>query len=270
VERLKKVCRERDIFVVEDAAQAMVVRNEDRLLGTLGDVGFYSLGRGKNITSGSGGIVITDSDLIGKGIEPIFKSVEKEPFLEKYLNFISVKMIYFFMRPYLYWLPSGLPFLGLGETKFYVDFPIYRFDSTRAGFLNNWREKLETQNRERVIKGRYLHNRMSRLKNVVTFGNVGTSDVPYLRYPLLVETREVKETLCSKAKEMGLGISPMYPKSINRVKELQNLIEECVCPAGEDVVDRLVTLPTHSLLGINDLDAHCNLVEHICGDAGGG
>ena len=36
-------------------------RNNGRALGTLGDVGIFSLGRGKNITCGSGGIIVTSS-----------------------------------------------------------------------------------------------------------------------------------------------------------------------------------------------------------------
>ncbi|HEX7766321.1 MAG TPA: DegT/DnrJ/EryC1/StrS family aminotransferase, partial [Nitrospira sp.] len=54
-ERVKQLCGGKGILVVEDAAQAMGGQTGDRLLGTIGDVGFYSLGRGKNMTCGTGG-----------------------------------------------------------------------------------------------------------------------------------------------------------------------------------------------------------------------
>jgi len=53
--RIKTLCREKGVFVVEDTAQAMGGKYKGKMLGTLGDVGFFSLGRGKNITCGSGG-----------------------------------------------------------------------------------------------------------------------------------------------------------------------------------------------------------------------
>ena len=60
LDRIKKLCRKKDIFIVEDAAQAMGGEYKGGMLGTIGDVGFYSLGRGKNITCGSGGIIVTE------------------------------------------------------------------------------------------------------------------------------------------------------------------------------------------------------------------
>ena len=61
VDRTRRICEEKGIFLVEDAAQAMGVEHGGRKLGTLGDVGFFSLGRGKNISCGSGGIILTSS-----------------------------------------------------------------------------------------------------------------------------------------------------------------------------------------------------------------
>src|SRR6185503_1194776 len=65
VGRLLEICRVRGVFVVEDAAQAMGVEHNQRKLGTLGDVGIFSFGRGKNVTCGSGGVVVTSSSAIG-------------------------------------------------------------------------------------------------------------------------------------------------------------------------------------------------------------
>lgn len=60
MDRVNAICREKGVYVVEDAAQAMRGPTKGKL-GTLGDVGFFSLGRGKNITCGSGGIIVTNS-----------------------------------------------------------------------------------------------------------------------------------------------------------------------------------------------------------------
>jgi hypothetical protein len=68
IDRIRALCEAQHIFVVEDAAQAMGTESGGRKLGTLGDVGIFSLGRGKNITCGSGGIIVTNSDRIADAI----------------------------------------------------------------------------------------------------------------------------------------------------------------------------------------------------------
>jgi dTDP-4-amino-4,6-dideoxygalactose transaminase len=70
IERVRALSRARGIFVVEDAAQAMGVESHGRSLGTLGDVGLFSLGRGKAITCGSGGIIVTNSAPDCRGHRP--------------------------------------------------------------------------------------------------------------------------------------------------------------------------------------------------------
>jgi len=55
VERIRRMRQDSDITIVEDAAQAMGGEWEGRKLGTQGDVGFFSLGRGKALTAVEGG-----------------------------------------------------------------------------------------------------------------------------------------------------------------------------------------------------------------------
>lgn len=56
------LARSRDIPVVEDCAQAFLSSYEDRYVGTLGSIGCFSLQQGKHITTGEGGVVVTDDD----------------------------------------------------------------------------------------------------------------------------------------------------------------------------------------------------------------
>jgi len=50
----------RGIPVIEDCAQAYLATSGDRLVGTIGAIGCFSLQQGKHITTGEGGFVITD------------------------------------------------------------------------------------------------------------------------------------------------------------------------------------------------------------------
>lgn len=60
--RLKKFRKDYKIFVIEDCAEAMGIRYpNDKMLGSLGDVGCFSLYANKLITAGEGGIITTNS-----------------------------------------------------------------------------------------------------------------------------------------------------------------------------------------------------------------
>jgi len=52
----------RPIVLIEDTAQAMGATYRGRALGTIGDLGCFSLQLDKNVTSGEGGVVTTDDD----------------------------------------------------------------------------------------------------------------------------------------------------------------------------------------------------------------
>lgn len=65
---LRDLCHEAGAMLVDDAAQAMGARSADGLAGTTGDAGLFSLARGKNITAGDGGLVVTDDDALAAAV----------------------------------------------------------------------------------------------------------------------------------------------------------------------------------------------------------
>ena len=59
---IRALAAERNVPIIEDAAQGMLGRSQGGLLGTLGDIGCFSLQQGKHITTGEGGFVLTNDD----------------------------------------------------------------------------------------------------------------------------------------------------------------------------------------------------------------
>lgn len=235
----------RGAFVVEDGAQAMGGTSAGKKIGTLADVAFFSFGRGKNVTCGSGGVIITNSDRIAAEIRKIHASLEEPPVLENVLELAKAALLALFIRPWLYWLPSGLPFLKLGETFFHNDFPLTRLSGMKAGLLRRWRSRLEKANR-------------SRQKNAACFraklgpGFCGEDTPVLLRLPLLTGDRGTRDSLCSLSRGQGLGIGRMYPSAVNRIEEIKDLFPGGKFPFAETAAETLVTLPTHQFLSAKD------------------
>jgi len=68
MERLLKICHDNKWTLVEDACQSFSSRYKGKYIGTFGDVGCYSLSPHKIITTGQGGIIVTDNDILARRI----------------------------------------------------------------------------------------------------------------------------------------------------------------------------------------------------------
>jgi len=255
VERIKDLCTEKNIFLVEDGAQALGVVLRGKNLGTFGDVGFFSLGRGKNITSGSGGVIITASEDIASRIREYHGRLQKDSPAMVIKQILDILLICLFINPYLYWIPSGLPFLRIGETEYSTDFYVGDFNGLKAGLLFKWKEKLKIYNSSRSKAGCYYEGNIKQIRENQLYGH-GT---PYLRFPLYAESEGRKETLC---KLFGyLGISPMYPDSVNNIPGLKDRLKNYNCRNAETIAQKLITLPTHTLVGRMDREKICKLMN---------
>ncbi|MHA1432002.1 MAG: DegT/DnrJ/EryC1/StrS family aminotransferase [Candidatus Freyarchaeota archaeon] len=65
---LKEIAEEKGLVLIEDGAQAIGAEYKGRKVGTVGDVGCFSLHQSKVITTGEGGFVLTNDDELAEKI----------------------------------------------------------------------------------------------------------------------------------------------------------------------------------------------------------
>ncbi|PIK14030.1 aminotransferase class I/II-fold pyridoxal phosphate-dependent enzyme [Halobacteriovorax sp. JY17] len=61
MKKVQDFSRERGLIIVEDACQSLGGKYDDKFLGSIGDFGCFSFNKDKILTSGDGGIVVTNS-----------------------------------------------------------------------------------------------------------------------------------------------------------------------------------------------------------------
>lgn len=71
MEAVKSFCKEHDLFLIEDAAQALGSFWRGRHLGTFGDMGSFSFSVPKIITTGQGGALITNREDLAQKIKQL-------------------------------------------------------------------------------------------------------------------------------------------------------------------------------------------------------
>ncbi len=263
VEHVKQYARKNGIYVIEDVAQAFGGTSDGKPLGTLGDVAFLSFGRGKNVTCGSGGVILTNDLKIGRAIQSVYDRLSAESAVDALGNWIQVVAMRLFLNPRLYWIPAGLPFLKLGETKFYTDFPLRRMDSMRAGLLAGWKTRLQRAIRVRRERAQtFLHH--LRESAAAEFAQPhGSKESVYLRLPVCAVNRNEKSLLCALSRQQGLGISPLYPGAIKDIPELQAELSCEKTPGATRLVECLMTFPTHDLVTQHDIERICRAIQGI-------
>ena len=246
IARLKSICAKRDVFLVEDASQAFGVEAGGKMLGASGDAGFFSLGRGKHLSCGSGGVIVTNSDEMAAAIGERCRRLEKPRGAEVAVFFAKAAAIALFLRPSLYWLPAGLPFLNLGKTFFCREFPVKSFSGFQAGLLRGWRRKLDEVNEARRSNAVYFGARLNMQNQNPCAG------IPLLRLPVLAETGESRDRILRRPEARDLGLSPMYPSPVNEIEEIRHMFEGKAYPNARAVSERLLSVPTHRFLSDGD------------------
>jgi perosamine synthetase len=79
VDRLMALCREHDLFVVEDFSHALNASWDDKKLGTFGNVGIYSCSRTKTLDAYGGGLAVTNDPVLAKRLEEAKGSLRPTP-----------------------------------------------------------------------------------------------------------------------------------------------------------------------------------------------
>jgi len=259
---LRRMIRDQEITVVEDAAQAMGESWESRKLGTLGDVSFFSLGRGKAFSTVEGGIILTDRDDIAEALNRRVRSLPSYGIWQLARLIVNAGGLMLFIHPLLFWIPRSIPFLKLGETLFDPQFRILRMSAFQAGLARNWRKRIEAL-RDARKKSANRWAAILEKTRIQGLRYLGSCSRGLLRFPMRLSDPGKRESLLRESDRRGLGVMPLYPTSINAIPELSGMFQEKGFPVAESYSSELVTLPTHGYLTEDDVTELGALVSHI-------
>lgn len=256
IQKTRNILDDPQVTVIEDAAQAMGgTGGGGHLLGTFGDVGFFSLGRGKAFSTVEGGIIITNSDELAKEVdffvdELPLQSVGSSLRLVAYALALAV-----LIHPSFFWLPKSIPGLKLGETIYNPQFSIKRFSAFQAGLAGKWQAGIAAMQAQRKKNLAYWADALSGFSWMTPIYNEGDSAkeaLPLLRFPVLIHDASFRETLLDISDKHGLGIMPMYPDAIDKIHNHQFADQGRSFPGAAECSQSLVTFPVHGFVTPKD------------------
>ena len=234
------------IEVIEDAAQAAGGTLNGARLGSIGNIGVLSFGRGKGMTAGSGGALLVRTP----GHEAWMRRARAALDAPRRggREIVSLAAQWILARPSLYRLPAAIPQLRLGEMVYKPPKAPRAMCRTATAIL---REALETDSREASARRQRASSVLSaidgrsRLRPIraIPGGQPG-----FLRLAFVDETG-------LRAPRATLGAVRGYPLTLEQHEQLRPLLlsGERAGEGSAFLRDRLFTVPTHSRVAKSDV-----------------
>lgn len=259
---ISAVARARGAFFVDDSAQSLGATVADRAVGTFGDIGLYSLDKGKNITSIQGGILVTNSDEIADRLTQAIATLPPPAPKRVLAQAIQLVLYTAFLHPSLYWIPACLPFLGLGKTVYETDYPIEQYSVTLGAMAAQLFGRIDRLTAERRKAAVHYESAISQFPHTMPIAVAPGAQPVFLRYPLLIDTTIRRDHILAALQATGLGATASYPLATLDIPEIQSHVDHrhSSSEGGRSVAQRILTLPTHPYVRPRHMDRICAII----------
>jgi perosamine synthetase len=225
---LSALCREHDLLLLEDAAQAHGSSFRGQKLGSFGDLACFSFYATKNMTTGEGGMVTTDDAGLAGRIRLLINHGQREKYLHTSLG-------------YNYRMTDMGAAMGLVQLG-----------------------KLDLMNARRVANARFLDENLRSTGLVTPLVRPDSVHV-YHQYVVKVEkgARVSRDGLAHALAARGVGTAIHYPRPVHDQPLYRGRQGKDSCPVSSGLASSVLSLPVHPLVSEEDLDTIARAVAEV-------
>ena len=225
LDKIYTFARENSLSVIEDASHAFGTKYQNKKIGSFGGVSCFSFDGIKNITSGEGGCIVTDDQMIlNKVMDSRLLGVEKDT-IKRFANQRSWSFSVV-DQGWRYHMSNIMAAIGIEQLR--------RFD--------------EFAKKRRQLAARYTE-KISGMAGIDRLVPMLTGVVPHIYVVVLdraVDRDKVREILSINQIETGVHYMPNHLHEFYKTK-----IE---LPVTSQIYQSLLTLPLHADLSIDEVD----------------
>jgi perosamine synthetase len=227
MDSIMAIAKKHGIFVLEDAAECHGASYSGKRAGTIGDIGTFSFFGNKIITTGEGGMIVTNNGEFAEKMH-ILKGQGMDPNHRYWFNVIG----------YNYRMTNIEAAIGLAQLE-NIDAHI--------------------SNRKKVAE--WYKEELNPLSDFLNFQSVtpNAENVWWMFSVLLTDNTKIdRDSLMEKLGEHGIETRPFfYPMHIMP----PYLNKNANCPVSEKIASRGINLPTHSKLDRSDVSFICDCIK---------
>ncbi|HIC78260.1 MAG TPA: DegT/DnrJ/EryC1/StrS family aminotransferase [Sulfurovum sp.] len=237
MDEIVALCKEKDIYLIEDVAHAPEATYKGQKCGTFGEYGCFSFFTNKNLSVGEGGMISSKS-----------KELNQQAQYYRSHGMTSLTLDRHKGRAITYDIAQS----GLN----------YRIDEIRSALGLVQLDKLHEANLKRkVLVERYIENLKDTPNITVPFLKLQNIESVYHIFPILLNENIDRVAFIGKLKERGIQSSIHYPafKDFTAFKDI-GLNE---APIAEDIASRELTLPLYPTMSFDEVDFVCDGLKKI-------
>ena len=261
IDIIEEICKKNNIFLIDDAAQGLGAKLKNRMLGSFGDAGIFSFGRGKTITTLHGGASVVRNEKLKNYVNEIYENEFQVPHnsdISVKLQLAAYKILF---NRHLYWIPDSIPFLKLGETIYEPEFSISCLGANLATRGEPMFKNLNKFNLARNDCAAIYFEKLNHIQNVIPPICPTNAEPAFIRMPIMLKDCNIRRYLLLKGH--NLGISAMYPGTICSIPQLKPHLAEniSICPDASKIAETLITLPTHYCITNSDIQKIVDIIK---------
>jgi perosamine synthetase len=236
---VQRIAAEHGIPVIEDAAQGAGGSLAGKSLGSLADVSILSFGRGKGMTSGSGGALLVRTPPLAVWTDGVRCRLGAAPNGGREVFALAAQWL--LSHPMLYRIPASMPALRLGEMVYHPPREPGPMAATAAALLPTALVMDDREIAGRRARAGILLSRLNGIGRMAPVRSIPEGESGYLRLALL-------DAVGDASPIPALGALRGYPATLEQHPQLRPILAPLE-RAGKGAIqlrDRLFTLPTHS------------------------
>jgi len=219
------IAREYNLYVIEDSAQSFGAEYKGKKVCSFGDVACISFFPSKNLGCyGDGGMVVTNNEEIHEKVRMIANHGSKVRYVHERLGMNS------------------------------------RLDALQAAILNVKIKYIDEWNNKRIQNAKLYSERLKDVKQVITPTYPEYSKHIFHQYTIKVENRDdLQKFLTSK----NIPTAIHYPVPLHLQPAFRGFAEEGSLPYAEEAAKKVLSLPMHPDLEIEEIDYITNLIKEF-------
>ena len=261
VEPIIALVKNLDLFVVEDAASSLGTTTDGKHTGTIAPFGFYSLNRGKNISTMAGGIIVWKENQLNETIENIVADLQTLPKHAQAIMTMRMIGLSLAVRPFFYSLLS--PIISRYKyTTLHTHFDSFQFTTMQAGLGKSLWKRADVLTRRRQENGESLAA-IFRNKEGFTIPTIPeTAAVAFNQFPVVVHDLNRRKTLVDKLLAQGIETTYLYEKPLHHIFPELNP-DSTAFPNATYLAEHLLLIPPHAQICPTIIRKIRNVVESV-------
>ena len=261
--------------VLEDAAQALGATWHGRPVGTVGEIGCYSLSRGKGLTLYEGGFCVARDDelraAIARTADELMPPRAGIEFL-RIVQLIGYRLLY---NPVGLFVAYGMPLrwaLARGNLLRAVGdeprsaIPLHRVSSWRRRIGAAALRRLPAAIEANASRGRLRAAKLREIPGIRVLDELPETTGTWPFLTVLADSSEVRDRVLARLWGNGLGVSRLFIHDLTRYQYLDKVVPRTAVPNARAVAEQSFTVSNSDYLSEEEFHRIREIIAHSVSD----